>query len=127
MEVTVLPLNETQLPRNLQIRSYLSHQYFPGRAIASYKGFTLARFVCRDILKEFTTDELIDWLMFENKFGKFLTTSLPGNVVFPQDSVGKTRWSDIKSRVIGHVGMASYLLSVLSLVLFAFEISVYAT
>ncbi|XP_020367063.1 26S proteasome non-ATPase regulatory subunit 12 [Rhincodon typus] len=59
----------------------------------------------RDLLKLFTTMELMRWSSLEEDYGKELREELPENVctdVFSSTEEGNKRWKDLKNRVVEH-------------------------
>lgn len=61
----------------------------------------------RDLLKCFTTPELIQWKMlcqnFETELKSGSATSVPTHVFNPKQENGVKRWTDLKNRVVEHV------------------------
>ncbi|XP_074602360.1 regulatory particle non-ATPase 5 isoform X1 [Brevipalpus obovatus] len=58
-----------------------------------------------DVLKFFTTSELIDWRGFVRGFEDILrtgSTDCPATAVYGFSDMGKKRWKDLKSRVVEH-------------------------
>lgn len=63
-------------------------------------------FSCRDLLKQFTTMELMRWSSLVEDYGKELregSPDSPATDVFTQTEEGEKRWQDLKNRVVEHV------------------------
>lgn len=71
--------------------------------------FACAGAVCRDLLKCFTTPELIQWKLLCQNFEAELKTgsaaSPPTHVFNLKQENGVKRWADLKSRVVEHVSL----------------------
>ena len=58
----------------------------------------------RDLLKLFTTREIMRWKDVVQTYETELRTKHPGNTVFdPKTEEGQKRWGDLKIRVVEHV------------------------
>lgn len=63
-------------------------------------------FICRDLLKQFTTMELMRWTSLVDDYGKELrdgSPDSPATDVFSYSEEGEKRWKDLKNRVVEHV------------------------
>lgn len=63
----------------------------------------------RDLLKLFTTMELMRWTALVEEYGKELregSLDSPATDVFGCTEEGEKRWKDLKNRVVEHVSMA---------------------
>lgn len=71
--------------------------------------FDISLFACfliRDLLKQFTTMELMRWSSLVEDYGKELregSSDSPATDVFPYNEDGEKRWQDLKNRVVEHV------------------------
>lgn len=66
-------------------------------------------FILRDLLKQFTTMELMRWASLVEDYGKELregTPDSPATDVFSYTEEGEKRWKDLKNRVVEHVSAA---------------------
>lgn len=66
----------------------------------------LSVFVFRDLLKQFTTMELMRWASLVEDYGKELregSPDSPATEVFSYTEEGEKRWKDLKNRVVEHV------------------------
>ena len=62
----------------------------------------------RELLKLFTTSEIMRWKDLCQKYQKELQDVAPGNQVFnPKAEDGIKRWKDLKARVVEHVSQRS--------------------
>lgn len=62
--------------------------------------------VPRDLLKQFTTMELMRWASLVEDYGKELregSPDSPATDVFSYSEEGEKRWKDLKNRVVEHV------------------------
>ena len=60
----------------------------------------------RDLLKLFTTKEIMRWKDVMQTYETELRTKHPGNTIFdPKTEEGQKRWGDLKIRVVEHVGI----------------------
>ena len=58
----------------------------------------------RDLLKLFTTSEIMRWKELGDKYEQELRVNSPGNLVFnAKTEDGTKRWKDLKARVVEHV------------------------
>lgn len=60
----------------------------------------------RELLKQFTTMELMRWAALVEDYGKELregSADSPATVVFSNSEEGENRWKDLKNRVVEHV------------------------
>ena len=60
----------------------------------------------RDLLKQFTTMELMRWTTLVDDYGKELREGSPDSPttdVFSYSEEGEKRWKDLKNRVVEHV------------------------
>lgn len=60
----------------------------------------------RDLLKQFTTMELMRWASLVEDYGKELrdgSPNSPATDVFSYTEEGEKRWKDLKNRVVEHV------------------------
>ncbi len=58
----------------------------------------------RELLKLFTTRELMVWNQLSEQYEKELRQSLPSSAIFnSQTEEGKKCWKDLKARVVEHV------------------------
>lgn len=63
-------------------------------------------FFCRDLLKQFTTMELMRWTSLVEDYRKELrdgSPDSPATDVFSYSEEGEKRWKDLKNRVVEHV------------------------
>lgn len=63
-------------------------------------------FICRDLLKQFTTMELMRWTSLVEDYRKELrdgSPDSPATDVFSYSEEGEKRWKDLKNRVVEHV------------------------
>lgn len=63
-------------------------------------------FISRDLLKQFTTMELMRWASLVEDYGKELREGSPDSPttdVFSYSEEGEKRWKDLKNRVVEHV------------------------
>lgn len=70
------------------------------------RGYKFHVFVCRDLLKQFTTMELMRWTSLVDDYGKELrdgSPDSPATDVFSYSEEGEKRWKDLKNRVVEHV------------------------
>ena len=70
---------------------------------------------CRELLKQFTTLELMRWASLVEDYGKELregSPDSPATDVFCSLEEGEKRWKDLKNRVVEHVSSSSSLLLV---------------
>lgn len=70
------------------------------------RGYNFHVFVCRDLLKQFTTMELMRWTSLVDDYGKELrdgSPDSPATDVFSYSEEGEKRWKDLKNRVVEHV------------------------
>lgn len=66
-------------------------------------------FIVRDLLKQFTTMELMRWASLVEDYGKELregSPDSPATDVFSYTEEGEKRWKDLKNRVVEHVSAA---------------------
>lgn len=66
-------------------------------------------FILRDLLKQFTTMELMRWASLVEDYGKELregSPDSPATDVFSYTEEGEKRWKDLKNRVVEHVSAA---------------------
>lgn len=80
----------------------------PSEKWVDYKNFLfLYSFsVARDLLKQFTTMELMRWASLVEDYGKELregSPDSPATDVFSYSEEGEKRWKDLKNRVVEHV------------------------
>lgn len=62
----------------------------------------------RELLKLFTTSEIMRWKDLCTKYQQELQAVMPGNQVFnPKTEDGTKRWKDLKARVVEHVSQVS--------------------
>lgn len=62
----------------------------------------------RDLLKQFTTLELMRWASLVEDYGKELregSPDSPATDVFSYSEDGEKRWKDLKNRVVEHVSL----------------------
>lgn len=62
----------------------------------------------RDLLKQFTTMELMRWASLVEDYGKELregSSDSPTTDVFSYSEEGEKRWKDLKNRVVEHVSL----------------------
>lgn len=62
--------------------------------------------LCRDLLKLFTTMELMRWSTLVEDYGVELrkgSSETPATDVFSSTEEGEKRWKDLKNRVVEHV------------------------
>lgn len=72
---------------------------------SSHHGFPLTS-PSRDLLKQFTTMELMRWASLVEDYGKELregSPDSPATDVFNCSEEGEKRWKDLKNRVVEHV------------------------
>lgn len=77
--------------------------------LAIYKG---SLFLNRDLLKLFTTMELMRWTTLVEDYGKELregSLESPATDVFAYTEEGEKRWKDLKNRVVEHVSQFCFL------------------
>lgn len=73
----------------------------------------LYSFICRDLLKQFTTMELMRWTSLVDDYKKELrdgSPDSPATDVFSYSEEGEKRWKDLKNRVVEHVSWRTYSL-----------------
>ena len=66
-------------------------------------------YIARDLLKQFTTMELMRWASLVEDYGKELregSPDSPATDVFSYSEEGEKRWKDLKNRVVEHVSPA---------------------
>lgn len=64
----------------------------------------------RDLLKQFTTMELMRWASLTEDYGKELregSPDSPATDVFSYSEEGEKRWKDLKNRVVEHVSVTA--------------------
>lgn len=69
-------------------------------------------FLNRDLLKLFTTMELMRWTSLVDEYGKELregSLESPATDVFGYTEEGEKRWKDLKNRVVEHVSTICYI------------------
>lgn len=69
-------------------------------------GCIVYAFYDRDLLKQFTTMELMRWTSLVEDYGKELrdgSPDSPATDVFSYSEEGEKRWKDLKNRVVEHV------------------------
>lgn len=77
------------------------------------RGYKFHIFICRDLLKQFTTMELMRWTSLVDDYGKELrdgSPDSPATDVFSYSEEGEKRWKDLKNRVVEHVSWHLLLL-----------------
>lgn len=68
-------------------------------------------FIRRDLLKQFTTMELMRWTSLVEDYGKELRDGSPDSPttdVFSYSEEGEKRWKDLKNRVVEHVSWHTF-------------------
>lgn len=68
-------------------------------------------FIRRDLLKQFTTMELMRWTSLVEDYGKELrdgSPDSPATDVFSYSEEGEKRWKDLKNRVVEHVSWHTF-------------------
>lgn len=71
----------------------------------------LPLFPNRDLLKQFTTMELMRWASLVEDYGKELregSPDSPATDVFACTEEGEKRWKDLKNRVVEHVSQTGF-------------------
>lgn len=65
-------------------------------------------FACRDLLKLFTTQEVMKWHTLTQQYESELRNTSPGAGIFSSKTEeGQQRWKDLKVRVVEHVSSES--------------------
>ena len=62
--------------------------------------------VCSEVLECFRRHELLEWTLFQTKYGLVLQEGVPdcpATDVFTDSELGKEHWEDLRKRVIEHV------------------------
>lgn len=86
----------------------ISHKH---NSIFRWRCLSFSFFPGRDLLKQFTTMELMRWSSVVEDYGKELregSMGTPDTDVFTYSEEGEKRWKDLKNRVVEHVSEAYF-------------------